>query len=193
MCVLRDIVSCQKDWRRDFEEKCKLVFQLITDETATRTMSLNVSTNRNAQSANAVAGPSTPRRFRDPSNNNSQATPARRQTLTPSRHIPSPTTLMINGSQQPLPELNFPPLPTRIVAMSSKVRETIESDMAAWDAALRLARERKSDKKRRHEQMKNDLLEEERRWQQECERLRREGADVVKGEVGLSPCQCMHG
>jgi predicted nucleic acid-binding Zn-ribbon protein len=77
--------------------------------------------------------------------------------------------------------------------MSSKVRETIESDMAAWDAALRLARERKSDKKRRHEQMKNDLLEEERRWQQECERLRREGADVVKGEAGLSPCQCMHG
>ena len=65
--------------------------------------------------------------------------------------------------------------------MSSKLKEAIEHDIPAMEAALRLVRERKSERKRMHEEMRSELLEEERRWGQECERLRREGADVVKG------------
>lgn len=103
-------------------------------------------------------------------------------TLTPSRVLASPSTLSINGTQHSLPDLNFPPLSTRIVAESSKLKQEVENGMHRMDATLRAARERKSEKRRAHDEMRVELLEEERRWEQECERLRKAGADVVKGE-----------
>ena len=114
----------------------------------------------------------------------SSTTPNRRTTLTPSRYIPpSPLPESQSSSQQHQQTLPaFVPLKHRVVAHDPQLKAVMEQDAASVDAALRALRDGKSERRRQHEGMKVELVEEERWWENECERLRKEGADVVKCE-----------
>ena len=101
-------------------------------------------------------------------------------TLTPSRYIPpSPRLPVLQGDGPPAPE--FASLPARLSGEDGALRTLVDRDQASLDSTLRAVREGKSERRRRHEGVKVELIEEERMWEHECERLRREGADVVKG------------
>jgi len=106
--------------------------------------------------------------------------------MTPSRYIPpSPLPGTSLGSQQTA-NPTFVPLQHRVVSSDAHLKITMEQDKANADATLRALREGKSERRRKHEGLKVELLEEERWWENECERLRREGAQIVKGtQCGL--------
>lgn len=126
--------------------------------------------------------------------------------MTPSRYIPPsplPGTSLGGGSlvgtssshphhhhhqqqqqqgQQASQKPTFIPLQYRVVSSDPHLKVTMEQDKANVDATLRALREGKSERRRKHEGLKVELLEEERSWENECERLRKEGAQIVKGE-----------
>lgn len=127
-----------------------------------------------------AAFPATPTRPGTTAINNTQTTPngqpLRTLALTPSRYVPpSPNVTKQDGPPQ------FASLPTRLSPEDGQCRALVDRDQASLDATLRAVREGKSERRRRHEGVKVELIEEERKWEMECERLRREGADVVKG------------
>lgn len=120
----------------------------------------------------------------------SRATPRRKSALTPQRYIPpSPLPGFASGSQssQPAsqsstyPSISFQDPKYRVLADNTELRTIIEQSQNNIDAAIRNLKHGKSERRRAHEALKVELLEEDRRWEGECERLRKEGADVVKG------------
>lgn len=70
----------------------------------------------------------------------------------------------------------------RVVANDAQLRQVMERDQSYMDRAAREVRDARSEWRRQHEEMKVELVEEERRWENECERLRKEGAQMVKSE-----------
>lgn len=127
-------------------------------------------------------------------NNNaleSRYTPRRKSTLTPSRYIPpSPLPgLSQSGSQSSqgagqsvFSSISFQDPKYRALADNAELRAVIEQTQNNVDAAIKAIKHGKSERRRAHEAVKVEMLEEDRRWETECERLRKEGADVVKGK-----------
>ena len=109
----------------------------------------------------------------------SATTPNRRTTLTPSRYLPPSPMPGSQSFSQTQP--SFVPLKHSVVANDPHLKAVMEQGAANIDAALRGLRDGKSERRRKHEGVKVELLEEERWWENECERLRKEGSDVVKG------------
>lgn len=126
-------------------------------------------------------------------NNNATGTrtPSRRKSnLTPSRYIP-PSPLpglhtssqsSQGGSQSAYLSISFQDPKYRSLADNAELRALIEHSQNTIDATIRNLKHGKSERRRAHEALKVELLEEDRRWDGECERLRKEGADVVKGQ-----------
>lgn len=128
----------------------------------------------------------------------SRFTPRRKSTLTPSRYIPpSPLPGLSQSSSQGsssqavgsqtqavslYPSISFQDPKYRLLADNVELRTVIEETQNNIDNAIRALKHGKSERRRAHEALKVELLEEDRRWEGECERLRKEGADVVKGE-----------
>lgn len=138
-------------------------------------------------------------------------TPARRSTLTPSRYIPPSPIPGLNdtvyasssqsqsqsqlqgaggiGSSQSTsssttyaPIISFQDPKYRVLANNADLKAAMEYSQNNVDAALKNLKHGKSERRRAVEGFKVELLEEERRWESECERLRKDGADVVKSK-----------
>lgn len=133
----------------------------------------------------------------------SRFTPRRKSTLTPSRYIPpsplpgvlrqsssqgpsnSQTGNQSQGQQQSIsiyPSISFSDPKYRSLADNVELRIVIEQTQNNIDNAIKVIKHGKSERRRAHEALKIELLEEDRRWEGECEKLRKEGADVVKGK-----------
>lgn len=129
----------------------------------------------------------------------SRFTPRRKSTLTPSRYIPpsplpglSQSSSQVSSSQAAgsqsqavsiYPAISFQDPKYRALSDNVELRTVIEETQNNIDNAIRALKHGKSERRRAHEALKFELLEEDRRWEGECERLRKEGADVVKGET----------
>lgn len=130
----------------------------------------------------------------------SRFTPRRKSTLTPSRYIPpSPlpglhqsasqsSSSQITASQGSqaisiYPSISFQDPKYRALADNVELKIVIEQTQNNIDNAIKVIKHGKSERRRAHEALKIELLEEDRRWEGECERLRKEGADVVRGKA----------
>lgn len=132
----------------------------------------------------------------------------RRSTLTPSRYIPPsplPSAIASLASHQQQHHASssasqllstaipgYAGLRYRVIASDAELKSAMDADCAAVDAALKDLRMAKSDRRRRHEAVKVELLQEERTLESECERLRREGGLIVKSGQTLHPHHCMY-
>jgi chromosome segregation ATPase len=87
---------------------------------------------------------------------------------TPNRS-PGRALLKTPSKQEPI---NFaPPLPTTVFANDAALKATLNADMSSLDFSLRTLLTAKNERKRQHEAVLSELIEEGRRYERESQRL----------------------